>query len=58
MTLLPESFGDLEALILRFSHQATSLPDLMQLPMMTAAEGHREFIADLQSNRSGWANRR
>ena len=40
-------------LILRFSHQAHFIAGLMQLPVMTAAEGYGELVADFEAEGSG-----
>ena len=51
MVLLPQSFGDLERVNVETLPPDDLIADLMQLPVMTTAEGHCEFIADLQAQR-------
>ena len=45
--LLPKSFGDLERVDIEIPPPCRLIAGLMQLPVMTTAEGHRKFIADL-----------
>jgi hypothetical protein len=50
--LLPKSFGDLERIDVESLPPRQLITGLMQLPMMTTAEGHSEFVADFKTDRS------
>ena len=51
MRLFPELPGDTERLDLKFFPPGPFISRLMQLPMMSTAEGHRELIADFKADR-------
>ena len=53
MCLLPQSLGDLERFNVEFLPPGELVAGLMQLTVMTAAEGNGVFIADFQPNGSG-----
>lgn len=53
MRLLPKPFGDLERIDLEVLPPGHLIADLMQLPMMSAAERDGELIADFHAHGSG-----
>ena len=52
MAFFPKPLGDLQRLNLEVSPPNNFVAGLMQLAMMTAAERHRELVADFQTQRS------
>jgi hypothetical protein len=50
--LLPMSLGDRERIDFEFLPPGNFITSLVQLPMMTAAERHRELVADFETERS------
>ncbi len=53
MGLFPKTSGDLERFDLEILPPSHLIAGLMQLPMMTAAEGDGELVADLEADGSG-----
>ena len=53
MRLLPKPLGDLQWFDLEALPPSDFVAGLMQLPMMAAAERHRELVADFHPQRSG-----
>jgi glycosyltransferase involved in cell wall biosynthesis len=49
VVLLPQSFGDFERVDIETLPPVDLIAALMQLPVMTTAKGHGEFIADLHA---------
>ena len=52
MRLLPKCFGDLQRLDREPLPPGDFVAGLMQLPVMTTAQGHGELIADLEADGS------
>ena len=52
MRLFPEVSGDLQRFDLEVVPPGHFIADLMQLPVMTAAERNRELVADFEADRS------
>jgi hypothetical protein len=53
MRLLPQPFGDWQGIDLQTFPPGHLIACLMQLPMMTAAKGYGELVADFETQRSG-----
>jgi hypothetical protein len=54
MGLLPEASRDLQGVHPLAFPPGALITVLMQLPMMAAAQRHRQFIAHLEATGSGW----
>ena len=52
MGLIPKAFGDVERLDVELLPPGDLIAGLMQLPVMTAAEGHGELVADFEADGS------
>ena len=53
MGLFPKTFGSLQGVYFQTLPPGHLIAGLMQLPVVTAAEGHGEFIADFEAQGSG-----
>ena len=53
MRLLPQPFGDWQGIDLQTFPPGHLIACLMQLPMMTAAKGYGELVADFETEGSG-----
>ena len=53
MCLLPKPLGNLQGVDFQILPPGHFIAGLMQLPMMTAAEGYGELVADFETEGSG-----
>ena len=53
MRLLPQSLGDRQGIDFEIPPPSHFIAGLMQLAVMTAAEGYGELVADFEAERSG-----
>ena len=53
MRLVPKRLGDLQRLDVEILPPGEFVAGLVQLPMMTAAKGHGELVADFKADGSG-----
>ena len=51
--LLPKPLGNWQGIDVEAFPPSHLIAGLMQLPMMTSAKGHGEFVADFETQRSG-----